>query len=149
MAHVIELTNSNALEWRELADFFKMAFAGSFLKRASWEDVKPALGGFMDSPNAAVFLGLEGDRFAGGSIILLPEVRFIPYPQVVHLFCFGSPTLRRALVTKVVDFARENGYSTIWAINGSGKPDSVWKRAFRSAGPARKIGSIMAFDLEA
>lgn len=62
-------------------------------------------------------------------IIVLPQ-NPLQVPQVVHFYSEGAPQ-RRALVAKVLAFMKENGYNKFWGINGSGKSDAVWTRAFR------------------
>ena len=93
------------------------------------------------------FIGMEGHDFNGLAIVQLPQDTSICRPQVLHFYNSGGITLRNALTSAVVDFVKENGYSTFLAVNGTDHRDLVWARMFRRAGATKRVGSIMEFEV--
>lgn len=94
-----------------------------------------------DQDGKAVFIAYEGRDIKGVTTLSLQD-----FPQWT-LFYADSPEAKRALVGMGVDFLRDKGYTRFCAVNTSGAPDSVWKRAFWRNGEASKIGTIMEFKL--
>ena len=52
-------------------------------------------------------------------------------PQVMHFYSEGGRKETRALVDEVLNTVKAKGYNTLRAINGSGRRDAAWLRAFR------------------
>jgi hypothetical protein len=117
-----------------------------------WQGTKPKLWlelvKGVQAGTCVVWGGGTDGKLHGLAIVALPIDALAANPQVLHFHCTGGPRLRDLMVRAVVDFLLDKGYTGMWAINQSGKPDSVWSRAFAAAGKSRPIGSIMAFDLE-
>lgn len=117
-----------------------------------WQGTKPELWLELvqatQDGTAAVWAGGADGKLQGLGIVCLPQDTLAVNPQVVHFHCDGGRVLRDRMVRAIVDFLLDKGYTAMWAVNQSGKPDAVWSRAFAAAGKSRPIGSIMAFDLE-
>jgi hypothetical protein len=94
-----------------------------------------------------VLVGAVGQDLCALAIVTLPVETGTSCPQIAHFHCDGGAKLRNLLVRGVVDFLREKGYGFFWAMNQSGAADSTWARAFRLAGEARRIGTVMEFTL--
>lgn len=96
---------------------------------------------WLTSEDKVTIVCHDGEKFLGLLVVFLFQI-----PQVVMLFA-RTTKAKQALVKAGVDFARDNGYNRFWAINGTDAPDSVWKRAFWRKGKAKKIGTIMEFEV--
>lgn len=128
------------------------------LERAFPADSLAVKGGFSGAPeafveiiedaHAALFLGAEDGLLKGAALLHVPPAgSTLSRPQIVHFYNEGSASLRRALASACVEKTRENGHIKLWAINATGRPDSVWSRMFRSFGPSEKVGAIMEVTL--
>lgn len=91
--------------------------------------------------------GAEEAKLACVTIISLPVQGSQHPPQVLHFYNEGSTKLKQLMLGKLVEITRASGHIKFWAINGTDKPDSVWSRGFKAAGPSKRIGSIMEFDV--
>ena len=147
MAKAIRLTNPNVFSVPDVIDIFKRALENFEMFNGDFEEALPELQIMVSKPEVGVMLGVEDGKFKGIGIVLLPDDKFSPIPQVPLFYNEGSMAIKRALVSKIVDFIVENGYTKFQAINTSGKADSIWARAFRRAGKSRRIGSIMEFEI--
>jgi len=97
---------------------------------------------------ATAIVGAVNEVSLGGIlIIVLPGELGSELPQIVHFYCSAGPALKKALLADGVDYLRQNGYDRVWALNQSGRKDSVWSRAFKAAGSAYRIGTVMEFRL--
>lgn len=148
MAHVARLQNPTVLEKGPVRELFVRAFDGYPLLPAGFEDAAEDFQKLLPAPHVGVFVGAEKGQFKGLAVVLLPVDKSVPVPQVFHFYTEGrSVALRDALVGAVVDFVVQSGYSTFWAINMTRKADTVWARAFRKAGTAKRLGSVMEFGV--
>ena len=144
---VTRLRNPMALQAPTIRAFFEEALAGNLWCSGPLDTTGPFLEGIIVDPLWGVFVANEGLDFTGLAVVMLPEGPETRAPQVVHMYA-NAKGAKAALVREVMDFVRLNGYTKFWAINATDKPDSIWKRAFKKAGNAERIGSIMEFDLE-
>ena len=101
----------------------------------------------IQNQTGAILVGAVGQDLCGLVILTLPVEAGTNCPQIAHFHCDAGPKLRNQMVRGVVDFLREKGYVSFWAMNQSGAADSTWARAFRLAGEARRIGTVMEFTL--
>lgn len=135
------------LTLRSLQELFDRAFAAAPLAFPSgFSGMVEDIVELCQSPEAVVLVGLEDRIPKGLSIILFPVNKLCPYPQIFHFYNEGSLALRKGLTKGTVDIIQARGYVTFWAINATGKPDSVWARTFRLAGKSRPIGGVIEFD---
>lgn len=90
------------------------------------EDILHALVDGMTSGRLKVFV--KGTH--AFVILAIPET---PYDvlQIMHFYA-ERPGDKKALMDKVLAFAKEKGYTRFWALNATDKPDKVWERTFRS-----------------
>lgn len=133
------ITNPNAFYLQEVQDLF-LAWNHDPEKWLS------AVGEILADRGACI-VGAVGERLAGLALISLPN-KMVTDCQVIHFHCDGGPKLRRMMVQEVVNFVQNRGYTGFIAVNGTGKPDSVWARAFRGAGVARTFGSVVEFKFD-
>lgn len=128
---------------------FHDAFAGSPVFPGGFDPIAKDLVLLCAKPDASVFLiGEEDGALKGLALILMPTNALTPLPQVGHFYNGGSRDLRKKLTRAVVDVVKAAGYTKFWTINATGKPDSVWARAYRSAGTGTPIGGLIEFDIE-
>lgn len=81
-------------------------------------------------------------------IIQLPSSPF-EVPQVVHFYS-ERPGSRGALVSAVLDFIKQSGYTTLRAVNGSGVPDETWVRTFRHKDwNIKPVKTVFDFEVKA
>jgi len=146
MATTAILRNPAALATPEVGDLFARAFPPGGLL-GEWKEAAPDFVPWVLSPHVRIILGAEGGELRGLAVVVLPNDKILPLPQVVHFFNDGSVKMRAALIDAVLDICREMGYDRFQAINGTAKPDSVWARTFRRAGAARRIGGILEFEV--
>ncbi len=147
---VVKVTNPAIFLDPGFQDFLKEALAGSLYGKASPEALLPAMvEKVTQNPNAALHLGIEGAEYKGLALTFLPvgPLDFVPRTVLFYLAPGRGKGLKRALIQAVVDFVKENHYTSLWAINGSGARDCVWRRVFRQAGPATKVGSVLEIAL--
>lgn len=95
----------------------------------------------------AIFIGGAGSRLTGIAMVTLPDNTITTVPQIIHFYCSSGATVKKMLIAEVLRYLRDNGYSKYWALNYTGRPDSIWVRAFRGAGRPRRVGSVIEFDL--
>lgn len=95
-----------------------------FFTATDAEIIKEVAAGIL-SKEYKVFV-LENAAFC---IIRLPQ-KALEMPSILHFYA-EKPSLRVKLVSHVLDFVKNSGYTRLRAINGSGFPDEVWQRAFR------------------
>ena len=95
----------------------------------------------------AIFIGGAGSRLTGIAMVTLPDNNITTMPQVIHFYCSSGPVIKKMLIAEVLRYLREHGYSKYWALNYTGRPDSIWVRAFKGAGRPRRVGSVIEFDL--
>lgn len=148
MPNVVELNNPEALRAEPVQEFFIRALSSSALGELDMVSAVGELIGAITSQNVVIFIGMEDGFIKGLAIVMLPSSGFSPVPQVAHFYNEGSAKLKRELVKTVVDFVQENGYNRFWAINATGRADSVWARTFWRAGKTSKVGSIMEFEIK-
>lgn len=144
---VAQLQDPRYFGLREMQHLFHEAFSDCRLFPGGFEGMLEDVLRMAGDPNTAILLGIEDDIPKGLLIIRFPTSRITKVPQILHFYNGGSPQLRKILLKAGVGVVKGRGYTKVWAINGTKKPDSVWARTFRMAGPASPIGGIMEFDL--
>ncbi len=145
MAKVVRLTNPAALERDEVQALFRAAFENNPL--ADFDQVRPELAALPADPMIGLFIGAEKGALLGLVVACLPRSTLTPAPSVYHFYNAGSAKLREALVSAMVDFFLEAGYTRFWAINTTGRDDEPYMKLFRSAGEAQRIGSFLEFKI--
>lgn len=69
--------------------------------------------------------------------------------QVLHIHSEGGRKETNALVGAVLNFVKEQGYNTLRAVNGSGRRDDVWARAFRHKDWTQKpVKTVFDFEVK-
>lgn len=140
----IRLQNAKALELPEIEAFLSRAFG-----QPHWEGIPVTrfLAEHLTNPKLALLMGFRGNSPTGLVLISLPASPLSKHPEVIHFYCESGPVQSRALIKAGLDFIRENGYNTYWAVNMSERPDAVWSRALRPKGwHSRKVGTLMEFS---
>lgn len=119
--------------------FQKVAIEACKVTHGQYDSIPAAW--IEDQDHNGIFIAYDGPDIKGLMTIMLGSI-----PQVV-LFYADSAEAKRALIGLGIDFLKGLGYTRFMAVNTSGAPDSVWKRAFWRKGEANKIGTIMEFKL--
>lgn len=147
MAQAIRLTNPQVFQVPEVQDIFRRALANFTMFNGNFDEAIPELERLVQNERAGVIIGVDKGVFKGIGIALLPDDKFSPIPQVPLFYNEGDMSMKRAIVTKIVDFIAQSGYTKFHAINTTDKADSIWARGFRRAGPSKRVGSIMEFQI--
>ncbi len=147
MAQAIRLTNPQVFQVPEVQDIFRRALTNFTMFHGDFDEAVPELEKLVENPMAGVIVGVEKGKFESIGIVLLPTDKFAPIPQVPLFYNEGNMTMKRVLVAKIVDFVAQGGYTKFHAMNTTDKADSIWARSFRRAGPSRRVGSIMEFQI--
>lgn len=138
------LLNPVAFDLPDVRGFFTRALASSL--QPDTEAEIEAIRGYVGSPYLHIIVTKAEEEFVGMAIVVLPATSLAPAPEVYHIYNEGSPQDRQALVHAVVAFVRAQGYSTLMTANLNGR-EKAFKRLFKSAGPATKVGVLYKFDL--
>ena len=144
---IIQATNPAILDAEPIRELFRKAFTFSPVVKVDFDAAIPDILFILESPRFKVFLGQEDYQYKGLMVVSLPESLLFPYPEIVTFYNEGSKALSSALIKAGVDFGKANGYTRVWAINASGKPDPLWLRAFGKQAKPRVIGSLVEFDI--
>lgn len=147
MIEIVRLMNPKALDVPEIEKLFTDALKGSLFAGGDFASAKEEFRSFITDPKAGVFVGIEGGSFKALGVILLPQGKLLPVPQVLHFYNSGSLALKHSLMREGVDFMKEKGYNTFWAFNANGIREDLWFRAFRGAGKVNKIGSMVTVNI--
>lgn len=147
MFQIVRTLNPKALDVPQINALFARAFEGSIIADGDFRSNVDEFRTLIADPTSGVFLGAEKGFFKALGIILLPTGKLIPAPQILHFYNEGSLGLKRALMTHGIDFLREKGYNSFWAINGAGIDEKLWKRAFRGAGAFEPIGTLVKVSI--
>lgn len=147
---VVQVTNPLVLDRELMAAFLASVFPeDSIALPGGFPARKDLLKELVQDPAWRLWVGMEDGRLAGCCLAFSPPASEpLLKPQVMHFHNDGTAALRRALMEAWVEWMRANNHMTVWAINASDRPDSLWARAFRTAGEWRKVGSIMEVDLK-
>lgn len=146
---VAELSDPKYLVLRTITELFRNAFTNCRLFPQGFDGMVGEIVAMVSDPDTAVLIGTENDIPKGLLIIRFPTSRVTTVPQILHFYNDGTGAVRKKLLKAGVEVVKARGYTKVWAINGTRKPDSVWARTFRVAGPASPVGGIMEFDLGA
>lgn len=147
MAQAIRVTNPQVFQVPEVQTIFKKAFEDFDMFSGDFDEAIPELMSMVDNPYTGMMMGVNKGNFEAVGIVLLPNDKFTPIPQVPLFYNEGNMAMKRALVAKIVDFVASAGYTKFRAINRTEKADSVWARSFRRAGESERVGSIMEFKI--
>ena len=147
MAQAIELQNPQVFNVPEVQDVFRKAFSGFDMFKGNFDDALPELSSMVENKSIGMMVGVQGGKFTACGIVILPNDKFTPTPQVALFYNEGNMAMKRALVAKIVDFVASAGYTKFRAINSTEKADSIWARGFRRAGKSYRVGSIMEFQI--
>ena len=123
----------------------------AFLDRPASIDFDKAQADFealINDERTGAFIGVDDDAvICAVGIIMLPQNALVSVPQALVMYNEGPAAVKNAVLDAVVDFVKQAGYTTYWALNRTGRDDAVWARAFRRAGDATKIASVMQFEV--
>ena len=142
--HVINIRNPKALLTDNLQELLGRAFPGTDGILPPFAELKSEIATFIHHPKIGVMVGIDDNGDLNSfSLVMLPTTKIAPHPQILYFYSAGDDKLREATVQAVVDFVRENGYDTLWAINMTHRNDAAWQKLFQKGGKSRRIGSIM------
>lgn len=143
----LRLRNPKALEIDSINALFARALASTAFPIMAVSS--PEIARLISDPHAHVQIGIENDKDPRGvSITVLPENPLDQRPQVPLFYVDKGAKIRKPLIQGIVDFVRENGYTTFWAINFTGHSDKAWSKVMAPVGWGIKpVGSIMEFGL--
>lgn len=144
---VIRVGNPATFAIPEVRGLFERGFANSPLTPTGFGPAIKDFENMTKDPLVGVFLAYDDGKFQGFGIVILPHKTLVPYPQILHLYSEGKPKISEGLIEAGVAYMKEHGYTKFWALNGSGKSDKVWQRALRKGGSARKLASLMEFEV--
>lgn len=145
MTKVVRLTNPAAFEQDEVQELFKSAFESNPL--ADFVKARAELATLPSDPMIGLFIGAEKGALLGLVIACLPRSTLTPVPSVYHFYNAGSAKLRELLLSTMVDFFLQAGYTRFWAINTTGRDDEAYMKLFRSAGEASRVGGFLEFKI--
>jgi len=89
--------------------------------------------------------GDDGD-WTGALLAQRSRTELNPATVVLHLYVTGGDEVRNALLTELVDYAKEGGFEDIIAIDTNNKPQAFGK-LFSVAGTPTKLGEVFHFDI--
>lgn len=85
--------------------------------------------------------------FKAFCILRMPQ-NPLDIPQVLHFYSEGTALDRHSLVSRVLDFVKEKGYTKLRAVNGSEASDEIWKRAFKHKGwEIKPVKTVFDFEV--
>lgn len=145
--NVARLVEPKYFALHSIQRLFHDAFTKSPVYPGGFETMVDDMLDLVKNPAAHILIGVEDDIPKALLIIILPTSSITPLPQIMHIYNVGSLGLRKKLLKAGVAIVKGAGYMRVWAINATGKPDSLWSRSFRVLGPSRSIGSIMELDI--
>ena len=132
---VIDIINPVALETPQFKEIATLTLKVS---KGQYTEIP---GEWLTEDDTKVLVAAEDGAMHGMLVAFLQEP-----PQIAMIYTKNAKA-KRALVQHILELLRDKGYTRFWAINGTPKPDSVWKRALWREGAAEKIGSILEFAL--
>jgi hypothetical protein len=148
MSYVVRIEDPAFLDTPTGWELFCDAFPpGNDVIFAPFEEAEERFRKMIQSPNIGLFVAIHDGEAVALSLLMLPGTKFDGPPQFVMIYNKGPRDAKRQVLDAGVDFLRVNGYMSFRAVNVTDRPDSIWARAFRSAGEARKVGSIMEFSI--
>lgn len=145
MSDVIKITNPKALDLPEVKAFLTRILPEDNLAVSGPPAMRLAtLKIMVEDPSAALFMGIEENKPKVFAIVLVPDVGNPTLKaQITYFHSEGSSSLRGKSVDTILEFLQSKGHVKVYAINATGRPDSVWARMFQRAGTSKKVGSIM------
>ena len=94
------------------------------------------------------FCLVAGDkRLQGLLAVTLPPRNLMEAPLCLHLQA-DNQKVKKALINRGLAILRELGYTRFAAINGTGKNDRAWERAFAGGGTPIRTGTMYLFGME-
>ena len=141
---IVPLRHPALFKVPEFQEFLRRAFS-----RTPWrtDDILEHLEKTITLPRISTILNVEQGEYLGIAVVALPESKLDPFPQIIHLYSEGPIRNRKVIIQAVVDFMEERGYTKVWAVNYTGKPDKVYQRVMKPQGwEVKPIGSIMEFS---
>lgn len=147
---VVQIKNPNALMIPEVGDLLQKALTiTQRVPPERMEAVAPDIIRMVADPNSFLFLGEEGGHFRLLILGNLPTSALFPHAIILSFYNEGSRALKVLGTQKVLDLMSSRGYNTAWAVNGTGKPDRAWVRAFQHPGIAKVTPMGTVFELTA
>lgn len=149
MAQVTEVRNPEALRAEPLRKMMEKAYPpGGVVAPDGFEACEDEFRQMVLSPNFHILVGVEDGLFKAVTVLLMPDDKFCPTPQVLNFYNKGSAKLRDALFEKLLDILAQEGYTSFWALNGTGKADEAWARMFKKYVTMRPLGSVLQFEVK-
>lgn len=145
---ILKVQNPGVFEIPVMRDFFHAAFPeGTVFAPDGFEAIEAPLKAILQDEAVDLLIGVDELVPKALALIYYPDGGLMSTPQVAHFFNQGSVLLRNTLVSDIVRRIKERGFSRFHAVNGSGRPDAAWARLFSLAGPAKRVGSVMEFEV--
>lgn len=150
MADAVHLMNVKALLQPEVQKLFEDAVGatghaapGGF--NTVTDEIFYSVG---NSDSFYVVMGIEDGKPAGLIMGHYPTGQLYPYPTT-YLVYARSSAVKKAMLGKLIDILKERGYTSMWAMNATDKPDDVWERAFATPGIYFKpLGTVYEIGIE-
>lgn len=147
MPQVILVRNPHVLFVPEVQEVLKRTLASNaMIAPGGLDSVAEDLFAFTTRPDHFFYLGAEDGKFKAVAMGYLPSGKMFPYPTIVAFYNEGSKALARQLKEQLLDRLLKDGYTKVWAVNGTGRPDEVWLRAFELDNKTR--GSVKGSLIE-
>lgn len=140
--NVVQVVQPFVFRMPEIIDLIERAFKGSMVEDI--DNLILELQKFIVLDYAALFIGQENLKWNALTVIMRSNL--LKDPQVFHFYCSGSSKLRRKLMQESLDWIKNQGYNGFWTSNMSGR-ETAFKRLFKKAGEAKKIGTIYKFEV--
>lgn len=141
----LRILNPNVARLASVENLLKASF--SLSTYPPWEVLRPHVAEYLFQPHVGFFLAFDkSGEPRGVSIVLLPQSPLETTPQVANFYSEGPKALTRELIRATVDFIKESGYTTFWAINHSKMDDPTWVKALKPKDwSIERVASIMEF----
>lgn len=147
-SRVERLTDPRHLTERPLQRLFYDAFQNNSIYPEGFGGIIEDLLALIVDPKVVVLVGTEGETPSALSIILFPNNKLAPNPQILHFYNGGSVALRKKLLKTMSGVVKAMGYTKVWGVNATDKPDSVWARLWEKTATARRLGGLMELTLK-
>ncbi len=121
---VVRMTNPLAYHLPAVRRLFLASVAGT--TNQEYVAAKPA--GFAADPRFAIYIGIEHGEPLALALVRLPADSRAEEPMLDMFTNLGSHAIGTEVLSHALAFVRASGYTKLWTINLTGRPDAVWLR---------------------
>ncbi len=148
---VIQVTNPAAFSVPEVQDLIikglKSLYDTGMKPELLWNELLKWVTG-QEGVVPAVFIGFENNKFLSFLLLDRPRTIFDPYPNIVYFQNLGSNSLRRLMISRLIDHVRWTGYKVLSFTNGTTAPDSVYVRSLCRTGKTQLTGRRILWEFD-